>query len=206
MKITESTNWRLIISERKVNVKLYELASIQLAVNFVLAICYLAILAISNWYVQFDLATKIYIGMCFSINLALAIFFYLENTNEAEIILDLFWSLIIYFIPLFGVLLLSGIALTPPTAYLAFDLEKNILTVKKIKFLAWDLSEEYPLQGILAVSLDKVPIYYGSGCFSQVDAIRMTRKRDGKVFFFRISTDREDISIVRAINAFLSLR
>lgn len=58
MKITESTNRRLIISEIKVNVKLYELASIQLVVNIVLAIGHLTILAISNWSMQFDLATN----------------------------------------------------------------------------------------------------------------------------------------------------
>lgn len=206
MKITESTNRRLIISERKINVKLYELVSIQLVVNIVLAIGYLTILAISNWSMQFDLATKTYIGICFSINFALAIFSYLKNTNEEGIISYLFWSLTIYFIPFLGVLLSCSLALNPPIAYLAFDIDKNILIIKKIKFLAWDLSEEYPLQGILAASLDKVTVYYGSGCFSEVEAIRMTRKLDGKVFFFRTSTDREDISIVRAINALLSLR
>jgi nitrate reductase NapE component len=206
MKITESTNRRLIISERKINVKLYELASIQLVMNLVLAICCLPILAISNWSVQLDLVTKTYISMCFSVNLALAIFFYLENSNEAEIISHLFWSLTIYFIPILGVCCLCGLALDPPTAYLAFDIDKNIFTVKKIKFLHWDSSEEYSLYGILEASLDRVTICYGSGIFSEVNAIRMSRKLDGKVFFFRVSTDREDISLVRAINAFLSLR
>jgi hypothetical protein len=208
MKIIESTDRLLIISNEitDANIKFTKLGIVQLCVNFMLALCYIPILATSNWSVQIDLPTKTYIGMCFAVNLTTAIIFYLKNTNDEEIISGLFWSLVIYFIPIAGVVILCGPLLNTPIAYLAFDKNKNILIVEKIELLPWDCSDEYPLNEISKVSLDRVTISYGSGCFSDVDAIRITRRRDGKIIFFHLSNGKDDIYIVRAINAFLSLR
>jgi hypothetical protein len=207
MKIIESTDRLLIISNEitEADIKFRKLEIVRLGVNFVLALFSIPILANSNWSVQIDLPTQTYIGMCFAVNFTLAIIFYIENTNKKELISFSFSSLVFYFIPIIGVVFFGCLLLAPPLVYLAFDKNKNIFTVKNLELLPWDCSDEYPLNEILKASLDRVTISYGSGCFSDVDAIRITRRRDGKIIFFHVSNDKDDIYIVRAINAFLSL-
>ncbi len=208
MKIIESTDRLLIISNgiTEADIKFRKLEIIRLGVNFVLALFFIPILANSNWSVQIDLPTQTYIGICFAVNFTLAIIFYIENISKKELISFSLSSLVFYFIPIVGVLFFGCLMLAPPLVYIAFDKNKNIFTVKNLELLPWDFSDEYPLNEISKVSLDRVTISYGSGCFSDVDAIRITRRRDGKIIFFHLSNDKDDIYIVRAINAFLSLR
>jgi hypothetical protein len=207
MKIIEPTDRLLIISNgiTEADIKFRKLEIVRLGVNLVLALFFIPILANSNWSVRIDLPTQTYIGMCFAVNFTLAIIFYIENINKKELISFSFSSLVFYFIPIAGVLFFGFLLLDPPLVCLAFDKNKNIFTVKKLELLPWDCSDEYPLNEISKVSLDRVTISYGSGCFSDVDAIRITRRRDGKIIFFHVSNDKDDIYIVRAINAFLSL-
>jgi hypothetical protein len=177
MKIIESTDRRLIISDEKTDVKIGEIANTQLGINLIFALSSLLFLPNLNLFVPIvDLPTKIYISMCFSINLTLAIVFYFKNIKHKGILSFLCSSLAIYFIPIVGVLLLGGVLLNPSTVYLAFDNNEGILTVKKLKFLFWNFSRQYPLNEILEADLRKVTLYYGSGCFSEVDAIRITRR------------------------------
>jgi hypothetical protein len=207
MKIIETTDRLLIISNgiTEANIKFRKLEIVRLGVNFVLTLFFMPILANSNWSMQMDLPTQTYIGICFAVNFTIVFIFYLENINEEGIISFLFLSLALYFIPIVGILVFGCFMLDSPLVHIAFDKNKNIFTIKKLELLPWDCSDEYPLNEILKASLDRVTISYGSGFISVVDAIRITRRRDGKIIFFHLS-NKDDIYIVRAINAFLSLR
>lgn len=79
MKIIESTDWRLIISDERTDVKIGEIANTQLGINLILALSSLLFLPNLNWFAPtVELPTKIYLSMCFSVNLTLAIIFILR--------------------------------------------------------------------------------------------------------------------------------
>jgi hypothetical protein len=58
-------------------------------------------------------------------------------------------------------LILVVMAIPPQVAYVTLDKNKNLLMIKKFKFLFWDQSIQYPLTDILEANLGKETICTG---------------------------------------------
>jgi hypothetical protein len=201
MKILEFTDERLRIGNEKSVIQAVELANLQLVVNLLLTICFVPIwVNLNYWSTETDRLNTSFL-LYFAIALTLVVCLCYRNKIDDDF---LYLSLPIHSVPIVGIffLIIYTIAVPPQVACITFDKNKNLLTIKKFKFLFWDRSIQYPLTDILAANLVKESVCTGT-CYAEVDAVRITRRRDGKICSFGVFSGSNAGSIVPAINTFL---
>ncbi len=204
MKIIESTDERLIIAKEKSVIQSRELGNLRLVVNLLLTICFIPIWVNLEWPDEQTDRLNTSFMLYFVITLALGV--YLCHRNKIDDIF-LYLSLLMESVPIFGIFFLIAYAIssTSQVVCITFDKNKNLLTIKKFKFLFGARSTQYPLNEIIEARLGETVSGYGMYMVT-IDAVMITRKRrrDGKILFLSEVASGENCSyLVQEINRFL---